>query len=81
MGTQKNRPNETVLLSTKTYDKTYGFENIYNCTLKKLLIFRPMLQPCSCCRVAVCVVYLFGWSVVYDCGIFLTIRERAFVVL
>ena len=33
MGTQKNRVNETVLLSTKKYAKDYGSANIYNFTL------------------------------------------------
>ena len=34
MDIQKNRLYETVLLSTKTYVKTDGEENIYNFTLK-----------------------------------------------
>ena len=34
VGTQKNRLNETILLSTKTYVKTDGQENIYKFTLK-----------------------------------------------
>ena len=34
MGTQKNRLNETVLLSTKTYAINYGFKNFNNFTPK-----------------------------------------------
>ena len=34
VGTQKNRLNETVLLSNKTYAKNYEKENIHNFTLK-----------------------------------------------
>ena len=41
MGTQKNRLNETVLLSTQTNVKTNGEENIDNFTLKILL---PMVH-------------------------------------
>ena len=37
VGTQKNRHNETVLLSTKKYDKTDRLENIYKFTLKHLV--------------------------------------------
>ena len=37
MGTQKDRLNETVLLSTKIYVQTDGLENISNFTLKILL--------------------------------------------
>ena len=39
VGTQKNRLNETVLLSIKTYVKTDGNENIYIFTLKN---FKPV---------------------------------------
>ena len=38
MGTQKNRLNETVLLSTKTNYKTDGLENNYSFTLKRLCL-------------------------------------------
>ena len=45
VGTQKNHLNETVLLSTQTYVKSDGQENIYNFTLKKfiyLIFSKPM---------------------------------------
>ena len=37
VGTQNNRLIETLLLSTKTYVKTDGLENVYNFTLKVYL--------------------------------------------
>ena len=39
LGTQKSHLNETVLLSTKTYVKTDGYENIENFTINFLFIF------------------------------------------
>ena len=37
VGTQKNHLNEMVILSTKTFVKTDGLENIYNFTLKNVV--------------------------------------------
>ena len=45
MGTQKNRFNETVPLSTKTYAKTDGQENIHDLTLKNFVYLNPSQGP------------------------------------
>ena len=37
MGSQKNGLNEMVLLSTQTYVKTYGYNNIHNFKLKSFV--------------------------------------------
>ena len=48
VGTQKNRLNETVLLSTKTHDSNDGLKNIYNFISKKFgLTFVPTIIFCS----------------------------------
>ena len=44
MGTQKNRLNETVLLSIHTFAKNYGQENIYNFTQKIFLYLKPVAR-------------------------------------
>ena len=47
VGTQNNRLIETLLLSTKTYIKTDGLENVYNFTLKSILTFE--FASLTCC--------------------------------
>ena len=42
VGTQKNRLNETVLLSTKKYANNYGYENIHNFMLKMFCLSKPV---------------------------------------
>ena len=42
MGTQKNRLNETVLLSTQNICSIDSEENIYNFTLKMFVLSKPM---------------------------------------
>ena len=44
MGAQKNRLDETVLLSTKTYAKNYGQEDNYNFTLNIFVLTCEYLQ-------------------------------------
>ena len=50
VGTQKNRLNETVLLSTQTYVQTDGLDNIYNFMLKKFCLSKPMTVFGPCCE-------------------------------
>ena len=48
VGTQNNRLIETLLLSTKTYVKTDGLENVYNFMLKVYLNLRVCFTDLLC---------------------------------